>query len=462
MIKRIYSLLTVFLISILLTSCNVENMFPRKGSVKMIVIGMDYNNSTGASDLSGTINDAREMAAAYKTLIDSKGIPFSLTWLVQEGYDIQIEVDITSVSSLDAVIEDILLYITTTECSSSEVYKSGEYDACVKAFVKNEEVANDIKQTLESRYPGSPALVSVKSMSLRDKPDYPSKENIIKTIKELKVSSDDLVFVYYTGHGALFDTIDEATLKSLLKKYSNIGIINNQIEQKILDLEMYTEELICSVVDDEGISGEDYISFRRDLRNIFQGSSIKEGALITAPTDKDPLYGRLKMTDLYDILSSIPCNVIVITDACYSGLMSEYTFSDISIKDSIISFMNNKLWPNIAALSASTKDETSKITVVRTNEGEYQRHSMFTIGVLEELEWIHTEKKYTYLQVPAYSITETGYETSSKTIAVPGYLRSIMARQTAEDFFCELMERWETKVQTPQTNNTVCNIYIIP
>lgn len=462
MIKHIRFLLIVILVSILLYSCSMESMMPRKGSVKMVVIGMDYENSIGAPPLSGTINDAREMAAAYKTLIDSKGIPFSLTWLVQEGYDVQMEIDITSISSLEAVIEDILLYVTSSECSSSEVCKTGEYDASIKAFVKNEEVANNIKQALENRYPGSPALVTVKSMSLRDKPDYPSKENIIKTIKDLKVSPEDLLFIYYTGHGEVFDTVDKNDLKAILKKYSNIGMINSQLERKILDLEMYTESLICSVIDDEGISDKEYISFRNELRNIIQSSSIKEGALITAPTDKDPLYGQLNMSNLYDVLSSVPCNVILMTDACYSGFMSEHTIADITISDSIISFMNNKLWPNIVALSASTKDETSKITVVRTEEGDYQRHSMFTIGVLKSLNWIHTAEKFTYLQIPSYSITGTGFEVSLKTIAVSGYLKSVRERKTVKDFFDEVMRNWETKVQTPQINNTVCNIYIIP
>ena len=125
--------------------------------------------------------------------------------------------------------------------------------------------------------------------------------------------------------------------------------------------------------------------------------------------------------------------------------------------------MNSPKWPNVASMSASTNAETSKVTVVRNEEGTWQRHSMFTIEVLKRLGWVHTEQRFTYLQIPSYSISDDGgYNTGTKVVEIPGYLGKVPERQTAASFFDAIMADWMTTTQTPQNNTTVLEIYIIP
>ena len=88
---------------------------------------------------------------------------------------------------------------------------------------------------------------------------------------------------------------------------------------------------------------------------------------------------------------------------------------------------------------------------------------MFTIEVLRQLGWIHSEKRFTYLQIPSYSISDDGgYNTGTKVVEIPGYLGRVPERQTAASFFDAIMADWMTTTQTPQNNTTVLEIYLIP
>ena len=88
---------------------------------------------------------------------------------------------------------------------------------------------------------------------------------------------------------------------------------------------------------------------------------------------------------------------------------------------------------------------------------------MFTIEVLKRLGWVHTEQRFTYLQIPSYSIRDDGgYNTGTKVVEIPGYLSRVPERQTAASFFDAIMADWMTTTQTPQNNTTVLEIYIIP
>ena len=455
-------LMTAIVAVIFLSSCSMNILQP-KGSAEMIVIGMDYMNSTAAPSLTGTINDAREMGAAFKMIMDEKGVPFEIKWLVQEGYDVQMEVSVTSVSSLNTIVADLKQRIEDTVPTSIETVQTGLYDAKITAFVQNQAKADELKADFEARYPGSPGLAKVKTMSLRDKPDYPSKENIEKAIRETKLGHDDLLIIYYTGHGEKYDVLSRTSLVALLSKYSEAGMIDGAMVNAALAVEEYTEQLVCAALDAAGISNEAYSQFKNEIHNEIIKSGDRAGALITAPTARDPYYGLLDMERLYDITADLDCKVVIITDACYSGFLAGDSFPDISFETAVAHFMNSPKWPNVASMSASTNDETSKVTVVRNEEGTWQRHSMFTIEVLKRLGWVHTEQRFTYLQIPSYSIRDDGgYNTGTKVVEIPGYLARVPERQTAASFFDAIMADWMTTTQTPQNNTTVLEIYLIP
>lgn len=89
---------------------------------------------------------------------------------------------------------------------------------------------------------------------------------------------------------------------------------------------------------------------------------------------------------------------------------------------------------------------------------------MFTIEVLRQLGWAHTDLKHTYMTVPFYSFDDAGNAVSEeRVIEVPGYQKTIPGRISASDFFDAIMNEWiNSGSQTPQNNTTVKEIYLVP
>lgn len=456
-------LLAFALVSI--CSCSIESMIQPRGRAKLVVIGLDYANSPGAPNLTGTINDAREVAASFKAVFDAKDIPLDIVWLVQEGYDVQMEVDITSVTAFNQTLGEVQRKIEDYAPTFMETYILGPYDARIIAKVPTVDIAKSLGTYFSDRYPGSPALVTSRYMSLRDMPDYPSKENIEKVLSEMSVTKDDLLIVYYTGHGEVYNVAPKTQLYDLLKKHSETGAFGNDlIDEVMTSVELYTEENVCSVLADAGVNRTAYNAFRSDLNKLILQTKTTDGALITAPTEKDVYYGIFRMKRFYDILSQMDCSVVTITDACYSGFMAKDYYTGNSVGEAFRSFMSVPEWPNVASLSASTSSETSKVTVARNEEGTFQRHSMFTIEVLRQLGWTHTDLKYTYMTIPFYNFDDAGNVVpEERVIEVPGYQKTIPGRISAASFFDAIMEGWNNSgAQTPQNNTTVKEIYIVP
>lgn len=463
---RIYVCM-LLLVSVLVSvcSCSIETMIQPRGRAKLVVIGLDYANSPGAPNLTGTINDAREIAASFRSVFDAKDIPLDIVWLVQEGYDVQMEVDVTSISAFEETLGQVQRKLEDYSPTFMETYILSPYDARIVVKVPSVDVARSLMNYFSEKYPGSPALVTSRYMSLRDMPDYPSKENIEKTLSEMSVTKDDLLIVYYTGHGEIYNVAPKAQLYELLKKHSENGTFGEDLIQEVMTtVDMYTEENVCSVLADAGVGGSGYNAFRSDLNKLILQSQLTDGALITAPTEKDYYYGIFRMKRFYDILSQMDCSVVTITDACYSGFMAQDSYFGNSVGDALRSFMSVPDWPNVASLSASTSAETSKVTVARNEEGTFQRHSMFTIEVLRQLGWAHTDLKHTYMTVPFYSFDDAGKAVSEeRVIEVPGYQKTIPGRISASDFFDAIMNEWiNSGSQTPQNNTTVKEIYLVP
>lgn len=70
---------------IAVTSCDVIKIHEGQ-RVVILSIGLDYKNSS-VSNLKGTINDAKEIGIALKSLYDDRGIECELIYMLQEGSD---------------------------------------------------------------------------------------------------------------------------------------------------------------------------------------------------------------------------------------------------------------------------------------------------------------------------------------------------------------------------------------
>ena len=78
----------VLLIFILLVTVSCSIMPDRSDQkVSILSVGLDYKDNI-YRDLEGTVNDAKEVGMALKSLYDDRGIECDLTYMIQEGYTV--------------------------------------------------------------------------------------------------------------------------------------------------------------------------------------------------------------------------------------------------------------------------------------------------------------------------------------------------------------------------------------
>lgn len=114
--SRIFLLITAIMLIIAVTSCDVITNHEGQ-KVVILSIGLDYTNST-VSNLSGTINDAKEIGIALKSLYDDRGIECNLIYMLQEGSDADMNSDlypsanhiIDQISNLKLDSDDLFIF----------------------------------------------------------------------------------------------------------------------------------------------------------------------------------------------------------------------------------------------------------------------------------------------------------------------------------------------------------------
>lgn len=111
--KTLCAVILALLLFPLLISC--ENSYP-EARVRMISIGLDYKNSTAASDLNGTINDALEMGAALSGLYARRGVNAEITYMLQEGTEVNWQ------DELYPTENNIMRMITTADMKPSDLF----------------------------------------------------------------------------------------------------------------------------------------------------------------------------------------------------------------------------------------------------------------------------------------------------------------------------------------------------
>lgn len=74
------------LVLIIASSCSI---MPDRSNQKVSIlsVGLDYKDNI-YRDLEGTVNDAKEVGMALKSVYDTKGVECNLTYMIQEGYTV--------------------------------------------------------------------------------------------------------------------------------------------------------------------------------------------------------------------------------------------------------------------------------------------------------------------------------------------------------------------------------------
>lgn len=452
----------VFLLMVLFccVSCGLDFMdyfSTDLSSVRMLAIGMDYANSKAASFLSGTMNDVYDMAAVFNEIMAVKNVKMETEYLVQEGYDVLLEVRCYQNAKTNA--EKIEEKLKTASPAPTSVEKSGN---TVRAFVESETLAESIKTSLEAEY-GSHIKVSY--ASTRESSHYPSRQNIMKGVQNAaELGETDLFIVYYTGHGISLNVIPDDDFSAILEPYRLSGGITQDQYDTLMNVSIKNDTQVLAVISKMNIDSGIYSDICSEFSTYLKSHTNLRGSLITAPYYSWEYYDLLDMETVYRELSKLKCKVVLIVDACYSGFANAGTFSGVSVSESFSTFMQSTSYPNVVVLSASAKDETSKISIAVTEEKDTQRHSMFTIKLLSKLEWKHSAHRTTYLSVPAAIIGDDGKlaGTETKVREIEGYLSKVPLRMTATELFDKAMGSWSGIEQTPERNTSGYEICIVP
>lgn len=441
-------LLSIFLCILLSVS-----LFAAPDKVRMISIGIDYTNSPKEDMvLYGTINDATEMAAAVENVMKAKGVEFESTLMLQEGEgDYYIEIIVPSEDLLTPV-EDVLLTLNTDSFDTTE-YKLDDDMWLIRDRVKDAD-------TLYEIYVEVTALdddIWFDFFDIKDTPTYPSDENIInEVLLSSDLDYDDLLIVYYSGHGGSEDAFTSEDIAQLLMPFVKRGEITREEMDAVVDLDTITEE---TVLDRLAVFDVDELTLF-DIADTMEMSSesYKTGILATAYTDENYYSdcSSLEMYMLYAALSFLKCDSVLIIDACYSGYAAD-NLSDY-IDDS---FFDHAV--NIEVMSASSMDETSEEYAIEVGDDVWESHGAFTLEVLSHLGWEHSEEKTTEIEVPFYTIDDDGDVVDIRDKReVNGYTAFIPERQTASDFFSSLLENWDNAEQHPQDGESTYLLYFIP
>lgn len=462
--SKILTVITALFILISAVSCNLDipgYFSADASSARLLVIGMDYANSQAASYLSGTMNDAYDIAAVFSEIMGRKNVQLETEYLIQEGHEILFEVKCLQYATATAErVMTILENTAPTPSGIEKYYSDGE--CIVRAFVDSEKTAATVKYSIETELKDA---VSIQFASIRNSSHYPSSSNILKVVQDASdLEENELFIVYYTGHGISFNSIPDSVFEKIIRKYLDNGSLTQEQFDTLNNLTIKSATEINITLDKLAVPEEPYNSIVLDCNTYLKKYSNLKGAFITAPYYDWEYYGLLEMATLYKELCRLKCKVVLIVDACYSGFANAGTFGGVTLAESFSSFMQSEDYPNVVVLSASAKSETSKIAAVMTMENDIQRHSMFTKEILSELGWKHSSVFKSYISVPRVTINEDGTLAEDETYlrTIDGYLEKTPSRITATDLFDNVIKGWQGIEQTPERNVSGYEICIVP
>ena len=162
--------------------------------------------------------------------------------------------------------------------------------------------------------------------------------------------------------------------------------------------------------------------------------------------DGETLYTPIDMDSLFHTIDSLGCPAVIIIDACYSGNTADNE-TPVTGWDGLLDGLDLM---QTSVLTASQPTELSYVSSTQTEEGETERHSLFTIGVLQALGWRHSSFRGSYIYI------------GGQAIWVRGYLAYVPQTMTTEDLENIVMGSWMNSQQTPYFNSTGMKIRIVP
>lgn len=428
--------------------------------VRLISIGLDYANSPSEDMLLyGTVNDASAMSAALGNIMQAKGVEFESIMMLQEGKgDYFVEITVSAKDDLRALVDDVEEILVSLNPDSED---ATEYELDDETYLIRDRIAD--AGTLDALYDeiasfdAGDGSVDFDFFDIKDTPLYPSADNILTQILlSSDLDYDDLLVVYYSGHGGSEDAFTRFSMGELLKPYVEDGRITAEQRDAVLKLDVIITDCVMDTLIRLDVDEETILDIAEKMDN--STDTYKTGVLATAYT-YDNYYAdctSLEMYMLYVTLSFLKCDSVLILDSCYSGFAADnlIEYLDASEYDHAV---------NIEVMSASTKEETSEEYGVELDNGDYDDHGAFTLAVLSKLGWELSAEKTTTITVPFYTIDSDGSVVDiGIDREVNGYTAFIPSRQTASEFFASVIADWDAEAQHPVAGESEYLLYFIP
>lgn len=168
--------------------------------------------------------------------------------------------------------------------------------------------------------------------------------------------------------------------------------------------------------------------------------------ILAAAKSGDDLYTELDMDGLFRAVDELQCASVILIDACYSGNTADNT----SPQNGWDSLLGDLDLTDTAVLTACQPTELSYVSSTVNEQGETERHSLFTIALLQALGWRHSSYRGGVVYVGGRART---YD---------GYLSYVPDRMDTKELEDRIMSSWYSNQQTPYFNVTGMDIYLVP
>lgn len=232
---------------------------------------------------------------------------------------------------------------------------------------------------------------------------YPSKENVLETLRNLDPGPEDLVVFAYSGHGN--DTVAD--------------VYGNSVDEPCIVTAMTEARPLSGTVEKDGgtavwIPSE---TARKTLREMGYPSSGWAGtdldfawhagsmAIADGDADGDPAtmdvssygdatitcdvtipkrpYDYLPLSDLVEVAKGWGCATVLVMDSCYSGS----AVPDAAWERRTAPITGSNDWTSIAVMAAGSVGELTYETGTVSSVDPGNRHGMFFAAILSALGW---------------------------------------------------------------------------
>lgn len=478
--------LFVVLAAVCLCSCK-DYVEGGAGKMHILSIGLTYQG-TGASTLGGPVNDALETGTAMDKIMNSKSIPRSLSFMIQEtGTEDREDINyptaehiVNKIGSLKPSSNDLVFVFYSghgqnvywAECPvcSHETYVFYEEELkddyyCSECLAKHDlllGLSNVLKnkgqsssaaaaQWLAGTISGSEYITALKADScdltreilelvryISDWTEDESYLNPLFSIRAFMVGAPEKIVGFKQWMYESFGS--KQTLAGDLATRIYQDAFFPEAESYPSDMSGYYTAMRTRLSSYYTMYDADWLVFEKCWRT-YSSSVWADG------TNWTELY----LDSIVAQLNALPCRSVFVVDCCYSGHAEQgHNFQDISFGKAFTSMFKKIDADKITVLSASTPDQVSIDTYKETEDGQSERHGLFTIALLDVLGWHHSASKMTYVTV------------NGEIRAVHGYLGTTPERMTASEVMEKIKDSWTYMNQTPLVNTTYLGTVFIP